>query len=588
MNCWPGSALARAAPLSFFLVAVPWPAWAQTQLQLAQAHIQHIIVIMQENRSFDHYFGTFPGAAGIQFDANGVPLMCYTLTIDGSGGCVRPYHDRHTANGGGDHAPAQSITDIDNNAMDGFLIVQQSDAKKCQKAEASISEPSNWCPSALPGLLRHDAVGYHTADEIPNYWAYAKHFVLQDHLFEPVASYSLASHLYTISAWSANCTDSEDPWSCTGTLLPSKTLTPRFAWSDVTDLLDRAGVSWKYYLSEGQVADCDDGEVDCPPQNMQPTVGNFQNPLPGFQEIQNKNAATPGYLAAHNPPLREFYADLAAGALPEVSWIVPTAPVSEHPPADVTEGMQYVTALVNAVMQNPVWQNTVIFLAWDDWGGFLDHVVPPVSDLWDSARVGYGIRVPGIIISPWVKAGTIDDQIVSFDAYLKFIEDIFLKSQRIGGRAGLRPDSRPVVRESLTSVTQPIGTGFTGHAVAIGNLLKDFDFSQTPLKPLILATNIPNEFTGKLKESQKAFAFPLTWQPVTTVPIAGYTVYRTTTSGSNYQPVRGCSTAFGRPFTGTSCTDTDVTPGVTHYYVVTSTDPNGVESRRSGEVDITQ
>jgi phospholipase C len=580
MNWWPGAALVRAAMLSFFLAAIPRPAWAQTQLQLAQAHIQHIIVIMQENRSFDHYFGTFPGAAGIQFDANGVPLMCYRLTSDGSGGCVRPYHDRHTTNGGAAHDNLASIRDIDNNAMDGFLLVQQDDLTRCKGISAS------WCGISRPGMLRHDAVGYHTGDEIPNYWAYAKNFVLQDHLFEPVASYSLPSHLYAISAWSANCTDSEDPWSCTDTLLPSKTLTPRFAWSDVTDLLDRAGISWKYYLGEGQVADCEDGEVDCPPQDMQPTVGNFQNPLPGFQEIQDKNAATPGYLAAHNPPLREFYADLAAGALPAVSWIVPTAAVSEHPPADVTEGMQYVTALVNAVMQDPVWQNTVIFLAWDDWGGFLDHVLPPVSDLWP--RVGYGIRVPGIIVSPWAKAGTIDHQIVSFDAYLKFIEDIFLKSQRIGGRAGLRPDSRPVVRESLTSITQPTGTGFTGHPVAVGNLLNDFDFSQTPLKKVVLPTNIPNGFKGTLNTTSAAFTFPLNWAPPANTSVAGYTVYRTTTSGKNYKPVPGCSAAFGQPFTGTSCTDTDVTPGVTYYYVVTSTDPNGVESRRSGEVDITQ
>ena len=308
---------------------------------------------------------------------------------------------------------------------------------------------------------------------------------------------------------------------------------------------------------------------------------------PGSRKSRTRTPRSRAISPATIRRLSSCYADLNAGNLPAVSWLIPDQPVSEHPPADITEDMQYVTAIVNGVMQNPVWQSTVIFLAWDDWGGFLDHVVPPVSDFANSARVGYGIRVPGTIISPWAKAGTIDHQIVSFDAYLKFIEDLFLGSQRIGGFGGVRPDPRPVVRESLTSVTEPTGTGFTGQPAPVGDLLNDFNFSQTPLKPLILHTNIPNEFTGTLNTSRSTFTFPLTWLPVTSEPVAGYTVYRTTTSGSNYKPVPGCSAAFGQPFTGTSCTDTNTTPGVTYYYVATSTDPKGVESARTGEVDIT-
>ena len=123
--------------------------------------------------------------------------------------------------------------------------------------------------------------------------------------------------------------------------------------------------------------------------------------------------------------------------------------------------------------------------------------------------------------------------------------------------------------------------------MTVGDLLNDFNFAQKPLKPLILHTNIPNEFKGTINSTATAFTFPLNWVPPDQHTVAGYTVYRTTTSGSNYQPVAGCSTAYGQPFTGTSCTDTDVTPGVTYYYVATSTDPNGVESRRTGEVDIT-
>jgi phospholipase C len=109
-------------------------------------------------------------------------------------------------------------------------------------------------------------------------------------------------------------------------------------------------------------------------------------------------------------------------------------------------------------MKGPDWKSTAIFLAWDDWGGFYDHVPPPVVD-----RNGYGLRVPGIVISPYARKGFVDHQNLSFDAYLKFIEDDFLR--------GRRPDPRPDVRESEK---------------ILGNLEQDFDFRQKPRRPLLL------------------------------------------------------------------------------------------------------
>ena len=149
-----------------------------------------------------------------------------------------------------------------------------------------------------------------------------------------------------------------------------------------------------------------------------------------------------------------------------------------------------------------------------------------------------------------------------------------------------------MVRESLTTVsTQTSPTAFNGPSIPVGDLLNDFNFSQSPLPPLILPTNIPNNFQATLKIGTNPtnfnYEFPLTWSPPANVTVTGYTVYRTTTSGSNYQPVPGCSAAFGQPFTGTCCTDTNVTPGVTYYYVATSTNPKGVESNRTGEAEIT-
>ena len=117
-------------------------------------------------------------------------------------------------------------------------------------------------------------------------------------------------------------------------------------------------------------------------------------------------------------------------------------------------------------MQGPEWDSTAIFLAWDDWGGFYDHVQPPQVD-----ENGYGLRVPGLVISPYAKEGYIDHQTLSFDAYLKLIEDLFLGGQRIDPETDGRPDPRPDVREN---------------APQLGDLLEDFDFSQPPRPPVVL------------------------------------------------------------------------------------------------------
>jgi phospholipase C len=126
-----------------------------------------------------------------------------------------------------------------------------------------------------------------------------------------------------------------------------------------------------------------------------------------------------------------------------------------------------VTSLIDAAMLGPDWDSTAIFLAWDDWGGFYDHVVPPTVD-----GAGYGLRVPGLVISPYAKSGYVDHQTLSFDAYLKFIEDDFLGGQRLDPATDGRPDSRPDVRENDPE---------------LGNLMSDFDFSQAPRPPLILS-----------------------------------------------------------------------------------------------------
>jgi phospholipase C len=167
----------------------------------------------------------------------------------------------------------------------------------------------------------------------------------------------------------------------------------------------------------------------------------------------------------------KFFTDLQQNSLPAVSWIAPGDKVSEHPPALVSTGQTYVTGLINSIMRSKAWRSTAIFLCWDDWGGFYDHVMPPTVD-----DQGYGLRVPALVISPYARRGYIDHQILSQDAYLKFIEDDFLHGQRIDPGTDGRPDPRPDVREN---------------ASILGNLVKDFDFNQKPRRPLILPLHPP-------------------------------------------------------------------------------------------------
>ena len=152
----------------------------------------------------------------------------------------------------------------------------------------------------------------------------------------------------------------------------------------------------------------------------------------------------------------------------------------------MSSGQSYVTSLVNAVMNSPEWDSTAIFLAWDDWGGFYDHVVPPTVD-----ENGYGLRVPGIVISPYARHGYIDHQTLSFDGYDKFIEDDFLNGQRLDPATDGRPDPRPDVRENEK---------------ILGNLINDFDFSQHPSAPLVLPVHPRTTLTGTPDPSQLPLA----------------------------------------------------------------------------------
>jgi phospholipase C len=420
--------------------------------------IRHVIIIMQENRAFDEYFGTYPGADGIPM-LNGIPTAC--VPDPQTATCIRPYHDPNDRNEGGPHGAPDAVADINGGKMDGFIRQQLAGRKQ---ACASSVDPSCTTPLGKP-----DVMGYHDAREIPNYWKYADEFVLQDHMFEPVASWSLPAHLFMVSAWSAKCT-SPDPMSCKNELanpqslglLPSRgrEVTPEYAWTDLTYLMYRKNVSWAYYVDEGTQPDCENDAMFCDPKPQNATTPEIWNPLPWFETVKQDKQL------GNIQPLPNYYTAAKDGKLPSVSWIVPNQRHSEHPPALVSTGQAHTTSLINAAMQSPEWNSTAIFLTWDDWGGFYDHMSPPVVDI-----NGYGLRVPGLVISPYAKKGYIDHQVLTFDAYIKFIEDDFLGGERIDPATDQRPDPRPSVRENVA---------------ILGDLRTDFDFTQAPRSPVIL------------------------------------------------------------------------------------------------------
>jgi phospholipase C len=431
--------------------------------------IKHVVVIMQENRSFDSYFGTFP-------DADGIPKNVCVPDPKHARMCVRPYPDHADVNGGGPHSQPNATADIAGGKMVGFVGQAEHGRRGCL----------NPFDPACTNSPTADVMGYHTGSDIPNYWSYAQDYVLQDHMFEPNASWSLPAHLFQVSEWSAYCTRHNDPASCTNALqvpgLPptagvlrrlgiGNATPPIYAWTDLTYLLHKQRVSWGYYVVTGTEPDCqNDAAMSCAPVRQNARTPGIWNPLPYFDTVKND-----GQLG-NIQSVEKFYSAARSGSLPAVSWVVPSGVLSEHPPAPVSFGQSYVTSLVNAVMRSPDWDSTAIFLAWDDWGGFYDHVVPPRVD-----ENGYGLRVPAIVISPYAKHGYIDHQVLSFDAYDKFIEDDFLDGQRLDPKTDGRPDPRPTVRENVA---------------ILGDLAADFDFNQSPRPPTLLPVHPHTTLTG--------------------------------------------------------------------------------------------
>ncbi len=221
--------------------------------------------------------------------------------------------------------------------MGGFITNARSGKKSC-------ADPID--PACSNGTVI-DVMGFHTEAELPNYWAYAGNFVLQDHMFQPNASWSFPQHLYMVSGWSAVCDPPDAPMSCAtnidspGTPFPDAGKPVRalqekreFAWTDITYLLHHSGVSWKYYLGEGDDPHCGNDPEECQPTQITTRVSSSWNVLPGFDTVKEDKEL------GNIVPIDEFYQDIAAGQFPSVAWVAPAFDVSEHPTAAVSVGVE--------------------------------------------------------------------------------------------------------------------------------------------------------------------------------------------------------------------------------------------------------
>ena len=344
--------------------------------------IQHLVWIMQENRTLDNYFGTFPGADGIP------PATCLPR-MPNSSSCVAPFHMPNLLPSCDlPHEWEDAHAVYDNGRMDAFVWVEGTTY----------------------------TMGFLDNRDIPNYWAYAKHYTLCDRFFSSQMGESLTNHLYMVAAQSGGLLHGLDSVEEAEAVRDGHDDPGGFSFEAIVNLLNHGHVSWKYYvetvpLTGGEFPPDGSGLLGHP----NPKKFSLWNPLPAFKRVRENPQSM-----ARLVDLREYLQDLHGGTLPAISFIVPAFADSEHPPARAQEGMWYVTTLVNSLMQSKYWNDSAIVITWDDYGGFYDHVPPPEVDAY-----GYGPRVPALVISPYAKPGYISHYIFDFTSVLKFIEERF-------------------------------------------------------------------------------------------------------------------------------------------------------------------
>lgn len=335
--------------------------------------IKHVVFLVKENRSFDHMFGTFPGANGVRVGVdNGQPRKLVRGTDQRLPGDIP-------------HCYWCSIIAWNHGEMDRF----------------DQGEFGDWAYTQL-----HE-------DQLPNYWHWAEEYVLFDNFFASAWGPSFPNHLYTIAAQSGGARENprrrgffSNTFGCDA---PPEQLVevydpegnivmvpPCFDFETEGDLLNEAGIPWAYYAATERQR------------------GYIWSAYSSIERYRND----PDRWAEFIRPVDRVVQDIEAGALPPVTWITPRFELSEHPEFSFCHGENWSTRVINAIKASPIWDSTAIFLTWDDYGGFYDHISPPDVD-----RLGFGFRVPMIVISPYAKQGRVSSELGEFSSVLRFIED---------------------------------------------------------------------------------------------------------------------------------------------------------------------
>ncbi len=365
------------------------------------AKIKHVVIVVQENRSFDNLFYGYPGAdtatTGTMHDGTTVALRPIPLE---DGRDIGHFHYSFEAA-------------YDGGKLDGFDLEQ---------GYGFVHGVYQVIPGSDPTL----PYGYVPSAETAPYRALAAQYTLADRTFESNSGPSYAAHQYLIAGQSddADETPTVAPWGCDappGTLVPQLApdgsdtagVTPCFDYATLADRMDAAAVSWHYYT----------------PPLKTTSGGNFS----AFDAIRHIRYGS-DWTADEINPETQIFSDLAGGTLPAVSWVIPSFPNSDHALAASNTGPSWVASVVNAVGASPYWSSTAIFVVWDDWGGWYDHVQPPRID-----AMGPGFRVPLLVISPYSKRGYVSHVQHEFGSILRFTEETF-GLQTLGTRDALSDD----------------------------------------------------------------------------------------------------------------------------------------------------
>ena len=363
--------------------------------------IEHVVILMQENRSFDHYFGTFPGVRGFG-DARGHATFSQPgYPQPGYGGHLLPFHLP---------ASAQCFPDITHEWVDQHSCWNGGRMDGFVTTHLRVNGPA-----AGPATM-----GYHQQRDLPFYWALAQAFTICDRYHCSVIGPTDPNRLYSMTA--TIDPDGRNGGPLLETLVNPTTRVGRFTWTTMPERLSAQGVSWKVYTGSG-------GAI-------------LDNVLTYFKAFQTD----PKLAALGTAPTypAEFLSDLAHGTLPQVSWVLPPLGLSEHPGFSFARGGEFATRQVveALVSHRKIWNKTALFVTWDENGGFFDHVAPPVAPAGTAGEyltvpdvtgksggvkgpIGLGFRVPMLIVSPFSRGGFISSDVFDHTSVLRFLETRF-------------------------------------------------------------------------------------------------------------------------------------------------------------------